>query len=527
MSKRRSISTFTLLFTSVSAILGSGWLFTNYYTAALAGPAAIISWLLGGAAIIFIAFVFAELCAMLPLTGSSTRIPQYTHGTLVNFLFAWIIWLSYAALAPTEVQAVIQYLHYFFPVLLNPDSSLSLQGYELAIVLMLVVSAINIFSLRWLLRCNNLLTVMKIAIPLILGFFILWRFFSFRQMIYPADSVFLPYGWHGVLAALATGGVVFAFNGFKQACELAGEARNPHRSLPIAIIGSILICLLIYVILQLAFYASITPDNLKISWHQLFLPGKSSPLAALLKQDNLTVLLPLLYVGAIVGPLAAALMYGSSASRALYGMSKNNHVPLIFSQLTTQGNPLYAIILNFILGVLMFAPLPGWDKMVTFLTSLMAVTYVISPVCLLALRQQMPQQHRPLRLPAASAWATFAFYLCTLLIYWSGWQTISKLAIALLLGLGVLFIHRAFLPDKKSLPLHFSASVWVWPYFAGISLISYLGNFSGGLAVIPFGWDFAVIAIFCILIMWLAMKFKLPAEVTRDYIHRLEMRLTS
>src|SRR3990167_206365 len=111
---KRSISIFALLFTSVSAILGSGWLFTNYYTSTLAGPAAIVSWLIGGFIVIFIAFIFAELCTLLPITGSSTRIPQFTHGTLVSFLFAWIIWLSYAALVPTEVQAVIQYLSYFF-----------------------------------------------------------------------------------------------------------------------------------------------------------------------------------------------------------------------------------------------------------------------------------------------------------------------------------------------------------------------------------------------------------------------------
>ncbi len=111
---KRSISPFALLLTSVSAILGSGWLFAAYYTSELAGPSAILAWLIGGSAAIIIAFVFAELCAMLPITGSSTRIPYYTHGTLVSFLFAWIIWLTYASFASTEVQAVLQYFSYFF-----------------------------------------------------------------------------------------------------------------------------------------------------------------------------------------------------------------------------------------------------------------------------------------------------------------------------------------------------------------------------------------------------------------------------
>ena len=83
----RSISSVTLLFAAVSAILGSGWLFSAYYTAMLAGPAAILSWVLGGLAVIVVAFVFAELSTMLPITGSSTRIPQYTHGTVAVLFF--------------------------------------------------------------------------------------------------------------------------------------------------------------------------------------------------------------------------------------------------------------------------------------------------------------------------------------------------------------------------------------------------------------------------------------------------------
>lgn len=520
---RRSISSLALLFTSVSAILGSGWLFANYYTSSLAGPAAIISWLIGGAAVIFIAFVFAELCTLLPITGSSTRIPHYTHGTLVSFLFSWIIWLAYTALVPTEVQAVIQYLSYFFPKLLNTRSGLTHLGYFYAAFLMLIVSAINIFSLRWLLRCNNILTVMKILIPAFITILILLNFFTLKQAIHPANSPFAPYGWHGILAAVTTGGIVFAFNGFKQACEMAGEAKNPNRALPIAIIGSITVTLTIYILLQLAFYSSILPENLVSGWQQIILPGNNSPMAAILKQDGLTTLLPLLYVGAIAGPLAAALMYASSASRSMYGMSKNKHIPSLFQRLTTEGNPIFAILLNFTLGMLMFSPLPGWNSMITFLTSLMAMTYAIGPVCLLALRLQLPDHKRPFRLPFATFTSTTAFYICTLLIYWSGWDIISKLSLALIIGLAVLFIHRFFIQNPEEMPLHWRSSLWIWPYFIGISVISYLGTFGHGHNILPFGWDFAVIALFCILIMWLAIHVKLPNSVTESYILELEL----
>lgn len=515
---KRSISPFALLLTSVSAILGSGWLFATYYTSELAGPSAIFAWLIGGIATIIIAFVFAELCTMLPITGASIRIPHYTHGTLVSFLFSWIIWLFYASLASTEVQAVLQYLNYFFPSLIHNDGGLTTLGYFLASVLMIAISAINISSLRWLLRFNNSLTILKISIPTVVAVVILTLCFSPSRLIHPAHTSFMPYGMHGIFSAVTTGGIVFAFSGFKQACEMAGEAKNPTRALPLAIIGSVIICLIIYLLLQSAFLSSLLPINLIHGWAHLDLQGGRSPITAIVHQRHLDILLPLLYLGAIIGPLAAALMYTGSGGRALYSMSKNNHIPLLFQRLTTQGNPSIAIFTNFVLGMCLFAPLPGWNRMIAFLTSLMALTYGVAPICLLALRQQLPQRLRPFRLPAVTLWTAGAFYICTLLTYWSGWMIISKLGFTLFIGLTILVIHRYFIQPDKRFSFHWRASIWIWPYFLGMTLISYLGNFGGGKEIIPFGWDFIVIGVFCIFTLWLAMKFKLPAELTQRFL---------
>jgi len=520
---RRSISSTALLFASVSAILGSGWLFAAYYTSILAGPAAIFSWLIGGAALIIVAFTFAELSAMLPIMGSSTRIPQYTHGTVVSFLFSWIIWLSYASLAPTEVQAVLQYLSYYFPNLVHVGGGLTKEGYLNAAGLMIIVSAINIFSLRWLLRCNNALTIVKLLIPSIIALTLIFFFLTGKHHLHIGHKGFMPLGWHGIFAAITSGGIVFAFNGFKQACEMAGEAKKPSRALPLAIIGSVLICLAIYLLLQFAFLTSIHDKALLAGWANLHLIGGNSPFAGVLAQDHLPVLLTILYIGAIIGPIAAALMYMSSASRSLYGMSKNDYLPLIFQKLTTQGNPVAAIAVNFCLGMFMFAPLPGWDKMITFLTSLMAITYAIAPICLIALRKQIPDQKRPFKLPFATLWSGLAFYICTLLTYWSGWNIISKLVIALILGFVVLFSYHFGTKRGRELTFHWRAAIWIWPYFIGISIISFLGNFGHGLGLIPFGWDFAIIGIFCVFILWLSQKYRLSSEITRAYIAKLDL----
>ena len=104
---------------------------------------------------------------------------------------------------------------------------------------MLFLSIINTASLRWVMRCNNFLTILKIAIPVFISVVLLVLYFSPHQVVHPEGSAYLPFGIKGVFAAIATGGIVFAFNGFKQACEMAGEAKNPQRALPFAIIGSV------------------------------------------------------------------------------------------------------------------------------------------------------------------------------------------------------------------------------------------------------------------------------------------------
>ena len=521
---KRSIRPLGLLLASVSAILGSGWLFAVFFTSTYAGPSALIAWVIGGAMMILIAFVFAELTAMLPIVGSSTRIPYFTHGSLTCFVFAWIIWLSYASLVATEVQAVLQYSNYFFPYLVLSSGGLTHLGYACAVALLFAVSALNIYSVRGLVRCNNFMTFFKIAIPLLIAVSILISFYSTKHMIHAAHSVFMPYGWHGVVAAISTGGIVFAFNGFKQACELAGEAKRPAVALPGAIIGSICVTLVIYLLLQAGLLVSLTPSNLVSGWHHIHLSSDSSPLSAILVQDHLRFLMPVLYIGAIVGPLAAALMFMSSASRSLYGMGESGYVPSFFCQVSGQGNPIVGIVTTFIFALFLFAPLPGWRNMVTFLTALMSLTYGIAPVCLLALRRQVPLQRRPFRLAGALPIASLAFYICTLLTYWTGWAILSKLSVALLVGLIVFsFSVWHMRHTEKRFTLDGRASLWLWFYLIGVAVISYAGNFGGGHHLLSPWQVYVSLGVLCVLTLWLALRFMLPGQVTQQLIVQLTL----
>ncbi len=520
---KRSIAPVPLLFMSVSAILGSGWLFSLYYTSTFAGPSSLISWVIGGICAIIIAYVYAELCTMLPITGSSARIPHFTHGSVVSFVFAWMTWLSYASLVPTEVQAVLQYLSYYFPFLVKANFGLTPQGYVAATFLMLFISVLNIYSLRWLIRLNNFLTLLKIIIPTLIAILILFYFFSPQRTLHPAGSLFSPFGLKGIFSALTTGGIVFAFNGFKQACEIAGEAKNPKRAIPLAVVGSVAIHLAIFILLQAAFLSSLEPQNLATGWQNIHLEKGQSPLSSIIVQDKFTSLLPILYIGAIVAPLAAGLMYCNSSGRSLYGMSKNGYLPRFFQILTGQGNPIYAILANFLIGMCLFAPLPGWNQMITFLTSLMAISYSVGPICLLSLRYQVPKWNRPFRLPFDKIWSGVTFYICTLWTYWTGWNILSKLGVSLLASLALLGFYHISTNRGHRVPMDWRESTWIWPYFAGIMLLSFLGSFGGGKNLIPFGWDFVAIAALCVIVIFLALRYRLPASRTLQYLNSLHV----
>lgn len=169
--EKKSLSTFSLVAMGVGAIMGSGWMFAAQYTSQEAGPGSVISWIIGAVLMVFIALVFAEVCTIVPVEGSTSRIPHITHGTMISYMFAWITWISYLVLAPIEVQAVIQYLAVFYPSLIDTsrDGALSMAGLPLAIFFLLGFCVINFYSLKWLAKINNIVTLFKVAIPIFIS----------------------------------------------------------------------------------------------------------------------------------------------------------------------------------------------------------------------------------------------------------------------------------------------------------------------------------------------------------------------
>src|SRR5215468_4461815 len=139
---RRDVGMVGLLFASVGSIIGSGWLFGALNASLVAGPASLISWVLGGAAVILLALIHAELGGMYPVAGGSARFPHYAFGSLIGFASGWFAFLGAVTTAPIEVEAALQYAHKILPNLtqsVNGQIIVTPAGYVVAALLMPLV----------------------------------------------------------------------------------------------------------------------------------------------------------------------------------------------------------------------------------------------------------------------------------------------------------------------------------------------------------------------------------------------------
>ncbi|OGT31420.1 MAG: amino acid permease [Gammaproteobacteria bacterium RIFCSPHIGHO2_12_FULL_35_23] len=524
----RRLTPMHMLFLSINGIIGSAWLFAPLYAAKIAGSAVILSWLIGGIATIIIAFTFAELSSMLPIAGGTTRFAQLSQGTTTGFVISWVSWLSCVTMPPIEVQAVLQYLSTYVPSLIhivNQVPILTYFGLICATLLMLVLSIINIASFRGFVGFNFIIFFFKILVIVLTIIMLIKTRFTFSNFagIHFDTSI---KQWEAILSAVATGGIAFAFTGFKHGVELAGETTNPKISVPLSIVGSVVACLILYLGLQIAFIGSIDPKSLVNGWQQLDFSHEAGPFVGIAILLGLGWLVKLLLIDAAISPLGAGLIYVTSTARIIYAMSVNHYLSPILSRVNKNHFPVWAIFFNFVVGMFLFLPLPGWQNMVSFLVSAVVISYAMGPLALISLRKQLPEAKRPIRLPFIHFTCLVAFYFCNLISYWTGWSTMWKLAIAMLIGLVVYFIAiKKRQTDKKELGLQ--ALIWLIPYLSGLVLISYLGSY-GGKNIITFGWDFLIIALFTLVIYCLALKFRLSEAATRQqFDHYKNERLLS
>ena len=471
--------------------------------------------------ILVAALPFAEVAAMLPVMGGLGRLPQFSHGRTVGVMIGWTAWIGYVTAAPIETQALLEYLSnedafdwLFTGASGGGQAPLSAAGLGVAVMLLGVFTVINVFGVQLFARINTPLTWFKIAVPVIAAVALLtqWDGAAFT------DSGFAPDGVRGIMAAIASGGVVFAFLGFRHALDLAGEARDPQRTVPIALTASLLICIAVFALVQVGFVGAITSEQLDGGWGALAIAGSNGPVAGLLAGLGLAVAANLVLVDAVVGPFGAGLVSSASTARLSVAVSRNGLFPASLQTLSPRGVPLRALVLNAAVGVVVLVVFrDGWREILTFNAGAIVLSFAAGPATVLALRRQVPELHRPFRLRAVRTIATAAFVVVGWIVYWTGWETMWRLGIPLAVGVGV-FVWRLVRAPSLRAELDLRCAAWLGPFTLGLLGLTYAGNFGGGRGWIPFGWDLVAVAALCVAILPWAVRSALSPEAARRAI---------
>lgn len=518
---KRDISTTNILIASAGGMIGSGWLFSPYISAQMAGSNALVSWVIAALCMLFIALPLCELGTLFPVSGGMSNYPTFTHGKEVGFLFGWTSWLSYVVMTPIEVQAILQYGSHFFPSLVNHNTatlSLSPIGYCAAIIVMSFVVILNSYGIKFLTECNKYASLIKFILPSVAIIALLHHTTSFSNI---SISLSNKESWIQIFTALSAGGVAFAFTGFQNGLMLAGEVKNPQRNIPIAILGAVLVGFILYFMLQLSFIAAMPKQFFAHGWQALHYPGDSGPLVGLTLLLGLGIVASLLLFDAAFSPFGTTFVYTAATSRILYGMALNQHLPKIFLKVNRHNIPYVTLYANLIVGLLAFLPFPGWQNLVAFLSSASILSYGIGPICLLAMRKLQPNMHRPFKLSGSLSICYLAFYICNLMLYWCGFAVIWKLDIALFAGLALyLFYHRQTMIKTNS-PL-----VWFVIYMGSLTLLSWLGAF-GGINILKFPFDLICFIPYSACMLFLSQKCLIPASESDVFINNQEVTIAS
>jgi amino acid transporter len=494
----RGIGFLGLLWASETSIIGSGWLFGALTAATLAGPAAIIGWVLGSVIILLLALVHAELGGLFPVSGGTSRFPHYAFGSFAGATFGWASYLQAASVAPIEVLAAVQYLstaHWarnFFRASAAAGSAggtLHGWGYLAAAILMLLFVIINILGIRYFARINNAITTWKVAIPVVTILVLLIGHFHGSNFGHAGGGFFPPHSAIKAILLTLPAGIIFSLLGFEQAVQLGGESANPGRDLPRAVILSIIIGAIIYILVQVAFIGGLEPSVLRANGGWLGLGASKSteatqlaagPFFTLVSIAGISWLATVLRIDAVVSPGGTGLMYETASARLSFGLSRNGFVPTAFETVNASKVPVFGVIIATLVGVLFLLPFPSWAKLVGIVTSASVFMYAGAPVALGAMRRQKPDLPRTYRLPAAEILAPLAFAGAGWVILFSGWQTYSTLVLALLLGYGLIWLSYVFKLNPQAPAMDWQAAPWIITWIVGMGVISYLSDFGAG-----------------------------------------------
>jgi amino acid transporter len=506
---QKRLSLTDLTFIGLGSIFGSGWLFAASHVSSIAGPAGIVSWVVGGVAVLLLGLVYCELGAALPRAGGVVRYPEYSHGSLLGWMMGFITLIAFSSLIAIEVEACRQYAAAWFPSLNQAGSTHpSVAGWLLQFALLVVFFLLNYFSVKTFAMANNIVSVFKFLVPVLVIVMLLAHFNTENLHV----QGFAPSGATGVAAAISAGGIIFAYLGLTPIVSVASEVRDPQRNIPIALILSVVLSTIIYVLLQVAFLGGIPTEQLAQGW------GGISKMFSLPYHDIALVLgmgwlAALVICDAMISPSGTGNIYMNATPRVIYGWARSGgFLPVLTRIDAKSGIPRPALWLSFALSVFWTLPFPSWETLIQVVSAALVLSYAVAPVTVAALRRSAPELPRPFHLRGMAVLGPLSFIVAALIVYWSTWKTLSWL-LGLQVAMFVLYVLYK-LPaaaGRARLLRQVRGSLWLIVFFALVLVVSYLGTF-GGTGWIAHPWDSMSVVVIAFFIYHWGARSGLPAE---------------
>lgn len=429
---KHEMSGYQLLFLSFAATFGSGWLFAPLFAAQMAGPASLVAWLLGGLMSMVIGLTIAEVVALHPKTGGLTHVSNITHGHMLSICITVLNLLVFLILPAIEVRAVMQYASSYMSGITQGDE-FTVLGYALSFALLTVITLVNLYGVKTTARLTEIVVIFKILTPVLICFTFLYVLTNSglidNARLFEGSPSLSAIPWNAVFKAIATSGIIFSFNGFSQAALYAGEARNPQKSVPFAILGSLVLSASLYMLIQYVFLMAIPQEHLAQGWANVSFPGDQGPFVGLAVMLGATWILSIVYADSIISPLGTGFAYASAAPRLVFSLGENTELLRPLLKLNRFGVSTFTIIFTLVAECIAFILLPNLKMMIAILVAAFVLCYTVAPASLLVLRKTQPDLQRPFRVFAAPIVSYLSIFFSNIMVFSCGWIALRNLSV--------------------------------------------------------------------------------------------------
>ncbi|WP_034691090.1 amino acid permease [Kaistella palustris] len=458
---KKTLSSASLVALGIGAIIGAGlFSITGLAAANYAGPGIMISFVIAAIGCAFAGLCYAEFASMIPVAGSAYTYSYATMGEFIAWIIGWDLVLEYAVGAATVASSWSGYLGKFLSsfgvalpenLMTTPFDVTSSGGMGLvnlpAIFIVVIMSLVLIKGTSESAFVNTLIVIIKVAI--VIAFIVVgWKYVKAENLtpLIPENTgKFGEYGWSGIIRAAAV--VFFAYIGFDAVSTAAQETKNPKKSMPIGIMGSLLICTVLYIVFAyvmvgVVHYKEFTaggggdhlaPVAIAIEAMGSVVNGQMVPAYPWL---NTTIILAIL-----LGYSSVILVMLMGQSRVFYSMSKDGLLPKVFSEVHPKFRTPYKSNLFFLVFVSLFAAfIPG--RIVGEMTSIGTLfAFILVCIGVLVLRKTQPNAPRAFRTPLVPLIPVLGVLVCFGMMAFLPFDTWIRLVCWMMIGLDV-YLYR-------------------------------------------------------------------------------------